>query len=70
MTQYDETYEDYVLFLQQARRQIIDEITDAELKSVLLSALLDLKFLTLTKAKQIEERDQLLKKLLKKGTIQ
>ena len=69
-TQYDETYEDYVLFLQQARRQIIDEITDAELKSVLLSALLDSKFLTLTKAKQIEERDQLLKKLLKKGTIQ
>ncbi|WP_146551625.1 bifunctional precorrin-2 dehydrogenase/sirohydrochlorin ferrochelatase [Rummeliibacillus sp. SL167] len=69
-TQYDETYEDYVLFLQQARRQIIDEITDAELKSVLLSALLDSKFLTLTKAKQIQERDQLLKKLLKKGTIQ
>lgn len=68
--QYDKSYEDYILFLQQARRQIIDEVKDSKEKSILLKELLDSQFLILTKTKQIEEREHLFKKLLKKGTIQ
>ncbi|MGG0655837.1 NAD(P)-binding protein [Rummeliibacillus pycnus] len=68
--QYDDSYEDYILFLQRARRQIIDEVPDPMQKSVLLEELLDSQFLTLTKTKHIEERNQLFEKLLKKGTIQ
>lgn len=68
--QYDESYEDYILFLQQARRQIIDKVKDPKEKSIILKELLNSKFLILTKTKQIEEREHLFKKLLKKGTIQ
>ncbi|HWI47993.1 MAG TPA: NAD(P)-binding protein [Rummeliibacillus sp.] len=68
--QYDDSYEDYILFLQKARCQIIDEVKDPKHKSDLLKVLLDSQFLTLTKTKQIEEREQLFEKLIKKGTIQ
>ncbi|WP_102691859.1 NAD(P)-binding protein [Rummeliibacillus pycnus] len=68
--QYDDSYEDYIEFLQKARRQIIDEVKDSKQKSYLLQELLDSQFLTLTKTKQLKEREQLFEKLLKKGTIQ
>lgn len=67
--QYDESYENYIVFLQKARRQIIKEVQDSKCKSILLEELLDSAFLRLTKIHQIEERDQLFKKLLEKGTI-
>ena len=68
--QYDDSYEEYILFLQKARRQIIDEVKDSKRKSNLLKELLDSQFLALTKTKQTKEREQLFEKLLKKGTIQ
>lgn len=68
--QYDDSYEDYILFLQKARRQIIKEIKEPKAKSAILENLLDSQFLELTKAKRFDEREQLFKKLLKKGTIQ
>lgn len=66
---FDESYEDYILFLQKARRKIIDKVADSNNKSILLEELLDSQFFTLTKTKQIEKRDQLFEKLLTKGTI-
>lgn len=66
---FDESYEDYILFLEKARRQIINEVTDSNCKSILLEELLDSQFFTLTKTKQIKKRDQLFEKLLAKGTI-
>ncbi|WP_299510689.1 bifunctional precorrin-2 dehydrogenase/sirohydrochlorin ferrochelatase [uncultured Rummeliibacillus sp.] len=68
--QYDESYEDYILFLQQARRRIIDEVKDSKKKSIVLEELLDSQFFVLTTTKQLAERENLFKKLLKKGTIQ
>lgn len=68
--QYDDSYEDYIVFLQKARRQIIDQVTDPKHKCVLLKELLDSQFLALTKTKQMKERQQLFEKLLKKGTVQ
>ncbi len=67
--QYDESYEEYILFLQKARRKIIEEVMDKKLKSELLNALLDPQFLTLTKTNNLAERDAMFKHLLK-GTIQ
>lgn len=67
--QYDDTYEDYILFLQKARRQIIEKIKEPKAKSELLEQLLDSQFLTLTKAKKFDEREQLLKRILKTKTF-
>lgn len=62
---YDESYGDYVQFLDDCRRQIIDEVQNPSKRTALLKSLLHPNFLMLTRQQKDTERKELFLKLLK-----
>ncbi|MED3660818.1 bifunctional precorrin-2 dehydrogenase/sirohydrochlorin ferrochelatase [Ureibacillus sp. FSL K6-8385] len=61
--QFAENFGDYVQFLEEARKMVINKIDDAEKKKGILVRLLDPIFCELTINGNIEKRDQLFMKL-------
>lgn len=65
--QYNETYEEYLHFLEQARQRVLQEIVDPNKKRKLLHSLLQPIFLELTQQAQYVEREAAFNELLNKG---
>lgn len=65
--QYDDAYEEYLRFLEQARQRVLQEITDSNKKRNILSSLLHPIFLELTRQAQYAEREAAFNELLNKG---
>lgn len=65
--QFDERYGEYVEFLERARKSILKEITDSEMKRTCLHRILDSVFYDLTIDGKYEERDELFQQLLLEG---
>ncbi|MGE7918138.1 precorrin-2 dehydrogenase/sirohydrochlorin ferrochelatase family protein [Viridibacillus sp. NPDC093762] len=65
--QFDDYYEEYVAFLQNARTEVLTNVIDEKCKKQLLEALLRSEFLTLTKESKIVERDKLFQQYLTRG---
>lgn len=66
-TQYDEIYEEYLIFLEQSRQKVIQEIVEIHKRRQVLNSLLQPEFLELTQQAQYAEREALFLGLLKKG---
>lgn len=66
-TQYDETYEDYLNFLEQSRQRVLKEIADPNKRRIILKRLLQPEFLEWTQQARYAERDEVFLELLKKG---
>ena len=66
-TQYDEIYEEYLVFLEQSRQKVIQEIADIYKRRQILNSLLQPEFLELTQQALYKERELLFLELLKKG---
>lgn len=65
--QYDETYEDYLNFLEQSRQRVLKEIADPNKRRIILKNLLQPEFLEWTQQARYAERDEVFLELLKKG---
>ncbi len=65
--QYDETYEDYINFLEQSRQRVLQEIADPNKRRKILHSLLQPIFLELTQQTKYAEREATFTELLKKG---
>lgn len=65
--QYDETYEDYLNFLEQSRQRVLKEIADPNKRRIILKSLLQPEFLEWTQQARYAERDEVFLELLKKG---
>lgn len=65
--QFDDTYEEYLYFLEQSRQRVLQEIADPDKKRKVLKSLLHPTFLELTQQAQYAERDAVFIELLKKG---
>lgn len=66
-TQYDEIYEEYLIFLEQSRQKVIQEMADIYKRRQILNSLLQPEFLELTQQALYKERELLFLELLKKG---
>ena len=65
--QYDETYEDYINFLEHSRQRVLEEIADPNKRRKILHSLLQPIFLELTQQTKYAEREATFTELLKKG---
>lgn len=66
-SQYDETYTEYLDFLEHSRQRVLREIADPHKRRKILKSLLQPEFLELTQQAQYAERDTAFLELLKKG---
>ncbi|MFC5557873.1 bifunctional precorrin-2 dehydrogenase/sirohydrochlorin ferrochelatase [Ureibacillus thermophilus] len=62
--QFDENFGEYVQFLEEARKMILNQIDDPSFRKYCLTRLLDSDFYKLTMKGNIEKRNQLLQNLL------
>ncbi len=67
--QYDETYEEYLFFLEETRCRVLREVSDHHLKRHILKELLQPLFLELTRQGKVQEREGLVQQLLKGETV-
>ncbi|MCM3585944.1 NAD(P)-binding protein [Mesobacillus maritimus] len=71
MEKYDETYAEYITFLQQCRSEVKQTVKDPQVRRQILKKLLDDEFIELTEAGNVIERHRryltLLKDKIKKG---
>lgn len=67
--QFDESFACYVQFLEDARKKILKEIHDADLKKKCLNRLLDSIFYDLTMNGKTDERDALLQQIIKEASM-
>lgn len=66
-SQYDETYAEYLNFLEQSRQRVLQEIEDPSKRRKILKSLLRSEFLELTQKAQYAVRDKVFLELFKKG---
>lgn len=55
--QFDESYEEYLLFLEEARKRVLLEVKDVRRKNQILKELLHPRFLEMTRLGMVEERE-------------
>lgn len=65
--EYDEVYEEYLLFLEQSRQRVLEEVGDIKQRRHILKGLLQPQFLELTRQANYIEREALLLELLTGG---
>ncbi|RID87434.1 siroheme synthase [Peribacillus asahii] len=65
--EYDEVYEEYLLFLEQSRKRVIEEVADSTIRRQMLQGLLEPQFLELTRQANYKEREARLLQLLTGG---
>lgn len=64
---YDETYEEYLDFLNSCRKKVLEEVDQPRVRKYIFKALLDSRFLEMTRLNQFHERDKHFLHLLKEG---
>jgi precorrin-2 dehydrogenase/sirohydrochlorin ferrochelatase len=57
-TVYDETYEEYLDFLNSCRQKVMQEVDQPEIRKNIFKALLDSKFIEMTRLNQFHEREE------------
>jgi precorrin-2 dehydrogenase/sirohydrochlorin ferrochelatase len=57
-TMYDETYEEYLDFLNSCRQKVLEEVGQPEIRKYIFRALLDSRFLEMTRLNQFHEREE------------
>jgi len=65
--EYDEVYEEYLLFLEQSRKRVMEEVADSTIRRHILQGLLEPQFLELTRQANYQEREARLLQLLTGG---
>lgn len=68
--QFEESFADYVQFLEDARKCILDEINDTSLKKKVLNRLVEPIFYQLTIEGKVDERKKLLLQMIREGTYE
>lgn len=66
-TEYSDRYEEYLLFLKQSRKKVLQKIADTDTRRQILQSLLQPPFLELTEQASYAKRETLFLELLKKG---
>jgi len=64
--QYDDAYEEYLIFLEAARKRVLAEVKDPQKKQEILKELLQPQYLEWTRLGQLAEREERLTSLLNK----
>jgi precorrin-2 dehydrogenase/sirohydrochlorin ferrochelatase len=66
-TMYDETYEEYLDFLNSSRQKVLEEVDQPEKRKYIFNALLDSRFLEMTRLNQFHEREEQFLELFKQS---